>query len=281
MPARAARVPCAPWFGIHAVSRPSGPQAAAAARVSIGAGATRWLAMVRETTTSQPSNRSAARAAASPKVAATLVLAGGEQHGRVGRVGLGHIDDGGQHVIVDIHQVGGVLALVAALGDDHRHRLADVPDHVLGQQRLAHVLVEHAGYRRGHRREVSQVGPGERGDDAGCRERGADVDREDPRVRDGRPDEVHVAGACQLPVLDVRGVDAAGGQEAGIFGSDDPGAQYAHGHDLAWPRRRWSKLPRAAGRGRPRGGDGHRAEGTATRGGDGHPGAEDRVPFLR
>ena len=75
--ARAARVPCAPWFGIHAVSLPSGPQAAAAARVSIGAGATRWLTMVRETTTSQPSNRSAARAAASPKVAATLVPAAG------------------------------------------------------------------------------------------------------------------------------------------------------------------------------------------------------------
>ena len=77
MPASAARVPCAPWFGIHAVSLPSAPQAAAAARVSIGAGATRWLAMVRETTTSQPSNRSAARAAASPKVAATLVPAPG------------------------------------------------------------------------------------------------------------------------------------------------------------------------------------------------------------
>ena len=40
---------------------------------SIGAGATRWLTMVRVTTTSQPSNRSALSAAASPKEAATLV----------------------------------------------------------------------------------------------------------------------------------------------------------------------------------------------------------------
>ena len=62
MPASDERVPCAPWFGIHAVSRPSSPQDAAAARVSIGAGATRWLTIVRETTTSHPSNRSAARA---------------------------------------------------------------------------------------------------------------------------------------------------------------------------------------------------------------------------
>ena len=55
--ASAALVPCAPWFGIHAVSRPSSPQTAAAARVSIGAGATRWLRIVRVTTTSQSSKR--------------------------------------------------------------------------------------------------------------------------------------------------------------------------------------------------------------------------------
>src|SRR5208282_3464664 len=139
-------------------------------------------------------------------------------------------------------------------------RLADVPDHVLGQQRLAHVLVEHAGYRRRYRREVSQVGSGERGDDAGGLERGADVDREDPRVRDGRTSEVHMAFAGKPQIV---GVDPAGRQEAGVFGPDNPGAQYAHGHDLAWPGRRWSKPPRGAG------------PGTA------NPGAEDRVPFLR
>ena len=77
MAARALRVPCAPWFGIHAVSRPPGSQTAAAARVSIGAGAIRWLRMVRETTTSHPANRSAASAARSPKVAATLLPAAG------------------------------------------------------------------------------------------------------------------------------------------------------------------------------------------------------------
>ena len=45
-PASWALVPCAPWFGIHVVSRPSSPHTAAAARISIGAGATRWLMMV-------------------------------------------------------------------------------------------------------------------------------------------------------------------------------------------------------------------------------------------
>ena len=77
MAARAARVPCAPWLGIHAVSRPSPPQTAAAARVSMGAGATRWFAIVRLTTASQPSNRLASKLAGSPNVAATLVPASG------------------------------------------------------------------------------------------------------------------------------------------------------------------------------------------------------------
>ena len=78
MPASALLVPCAPWLGIHAVSRPSASHRAAAARVSIGAGATRWLRMVRETTTSHPSNRSAFSASGSPNVAATLVPAAGK-----------------------------------------------------------------------------------------------------------------------------------------------------------------------------------------------------------
>ena len=185
MPARAARVPCAPWFGIHAVSRPSGAPGRGRGPglhrrrrdplIDDGAGDDHLAAV------EQIGSQGGRVAEGGGHVGAR----GGEQHGRVGRAGLGHIDDGRQHVIVDIHQVRGVLALVAALGDDHRHRLADVPDHVLGQQSLTHVLVEHAGYRRRHRREVRQVGPGERGDDAGCLERGADVDREDPRVRDG------------------------------------------------------------------------------------------------
>jgi len=103
-------------------------------------------------------------------------------------------------------------------------------------------------------RHVGQVSPGEHGDDPGRLERGADVDGGDPRVRDGRTDEVDVARAGQAHVL---GIDPAGGQEAGIFGPDYPGAQYAHGHDLAWAGHRRSKRASA-----PRG-------------------REDRVPLLR
>ncbi len=70
-------MPCAPWLGIQAVSRPSSPQTAAAARVSIGAGATRVFWMVSLATTSQPSNRSGFDADASPNVQTTFVPASG------------------------------------------------------------------------------------------------------------------------------------------------------------------------------------------------------------
>jgi hypothetical protein len=39
---------------------------------------------------------------------------------------------------------------------------------------------------------------------------------------------MHVTGAGQPLVLNVVGVDASGGKKAGIFGPQDPGAEYAH-----------------------------------------------------
>ena len=70
-------VPCAPWLGIQAVSRPSSPQEAAAERDSIGAAATRRFWMISLTTTSHPANRSGSLPAASPNVQTTLVPAAG------------------------------------------------------------------------------------------------------------------------------------------------------------------------------------------------------------
>ena len=82
IPMMAPFVPCAPWLGIQAVSRPSSPQAAAPDRLSIGAGATRWFWMTAETTTSQPSKRSGLLALASPWVQTTLVPASGKSRPR-------------------------------------------------------------------------------------------------------------------------------------------------------------------------------------------------------
>ena len=153
---------------------PSSPQTAAAARVSIGAGATRWLMIVWVTTTSQPSNRSGLSADASPQSPATFVPAASNSRLVVGGVEAEH---GGQRVVVDLDQLDRVLALVGMLGDDDGDRLADEPDLVGGQQALGHLGVHQAGRRRRDERQVGQVGAGERGDHAGRRQRRADVDR--------------------------------------------------------------------------------------------------------
>ena len=147
-----------------------------------------------------------------------------EKHGRPRLGRLGHVHHRRQRVIVDIDEIGGILALVAALGHDYRYRLADVPDHVRGDQRLAHLGVDHARHHRGQLGQV-HVGAGERSDHAQLGHDGADVDGDDPRVRDRRPDEVHVAGARQPQVVRV---DPAGGQEARVFRPDNPGTQNTH-----------------------------------------------------
>ena len=173
-------MPCAPWFGIHAVSRPSSPQAAAAALVSIGAGATRWFTIVRVVTTSQSSNRcsssSAGIAEVRGHVGARLLV---QQHLVGYRVG--EVDHGGQRVVVDVHELDGVLALVGLLGDHdgHRHRRRSGPCPSPGSACSSRWL--NSGPRL-DRRQVGEVGAGEHGDDPGRRQRGADVDA----LRSGR-----------------------------------------------------------------------------------------------
>ncbi len=138
------RVPWAPWFGIQLISLPSSPQAAAAARDSIGAGATRWLVNVWVTTTSQPSNRSGFRLLASPKFATTLVPASSNRS-TSSASGVVEVDDRRERVVVDVDQLDRVLALVVVLGDDDGHWLADEADLVGREQRPGHLGVHQAG----------------------------------------------------------------------------------------------------------------------------------------
>jgi hypothetical protein len=76
-PATSSRVDCAFCVEHHSVSRPSSPHAAAAARVSSGAAASRWLLIFRVTTTSQPSNRASSNGFLS-KATAMFVPASGK-----------------------------------------------------------------------------------------------------------------------------------------------------------------------------------------------------------
>ena len=89
------------------------------------------------------------------------------------------------------------------------------------------------------------------GDHAGGPSGRAGIDRVDPRVRHGGPDEEDVARAGQPLVLHVVGVDRAAGQEAGVFGPHDPGSQNAHTHRslcaIRFPARQDGRLSAGTG----------------------------------
>ena len=121
----------------------------------------------------------------------------GEQQALVLDGGRG-ADHHGQRVVVHADQVGGVLALVAAVGDDHRDRLADEPHRVHRQQgfrpraaerhQAAFVAAARAVIRR-WRRQVVHVADGQHGDHAGLAHGLARVDAGDARVRQRTADE--------------------------------------------------------------------------------------------
>jgi hypothetical protein len=146
----------------------------------------------------------------------------------------GRADHGDQRVIVHADQVGGVLALVAAVGNDHRDRLAHVPDGVHRQQRFGpHAAERHrcladsvtgVGRRRG---QVVHVANGQDGDHAGLAEGLAGVDAGDPRVGHRAAHEGQAGRRGQFRRPQVIHVDAARGQQPRILGPDDPGAHDA------------------------------------------------------
>ena len=77
-PATSLRVSCAFCVEHQRVARPSSPHSAAAARVSSGDAASRWLTSSRVTTTSQPSKRFGSRSFSWSKPLEVLVPASGK-----------------------------------------------------------------------------------------------------------------------------------------------------------------------------------------------------------
>ena len=173
VPAMAPRASCAFWVLDQIVSR-SPVQAAAIARGSSGTGASRWFTIVRSSTTSQPSKLASSHFPRRPG-ADDVALRAGEQQRLAGQ-GLLDAGDRGQRVVVDADQFRRVLALVAAVGQDQGHGLADVAHPVGREQRLGRDV---AALRRG-----GQVGGGEHGDHPGQLGGRAGVDPGDQRVRD-------------------------------------------------------------------------------------------------
>ena len=123
--------------------------------------------------------------------------------------------------VIDRDQLGGILCLLSILGDDKRHRLADMAHLVAGQQRLRLEQEWLAGNRvglgAGAQRRQTVVG-GLRGGQ--CRQhawRGAgcgSVDARDPRVRVWRAQHHRMREAVERDVVEVA---AAPGDEAQIL----------------------------------------------------------------
>ncbi len=103
-----------------------------------------------------------------------------EQRRAIARVE--HVDDRGQHFVVDQHPLGCVLTLVRMLGHDRDDRLADEPHLVGGERGAQHRLVQERHPVR--RRRQAEVGGREHAEHAGCLLRVVGVDRHDAGVRD-------------------------------------------------------------------------------------------------
>ena len=175
--------------------------------------------------------KAASTLAASPKRLKPDPVAGGALPD-LRRAGLQRILDLAhrrQGIVLDLDQLGGVLRLLAALGDHRHHRLADIA-HGLVRQRAArrHLGLAAVGIGE-HRRKgevadsvLGHVVPGEDGDDARRLAGGRRVDPDDPGMGMRRahqhdmrlvgPGQVvgEAAGAGQKPIvldtLDVLGL---------------------------------------------------------------------------
>ena len=146
----------------------------------------------------------------------------GEQEHLVPRRRLG-VDDAGQRLVVDDHEVGGIGASRPVLGDDGNHRLADIAHGADGDERPAH----HVGERRVGVRGKPEVGDVVGGVDAehsGCGPRRGGVDRGDPGVGVRR---AHVGEPRRPGKVEVFDVRAAHRQQAWVLEPLDPGAENA------------------------------------------------------
>ena len=143
---------------------------------------------------------------------------------------LVRIDDRGQRVVVDHHQLGGVGARRPVVRDHDRDDLTDEADDVLRDRRAQHARLDQGDRRRRDRRDV----------DVGARQHlharkvccGRGVDARDLRVRERGADESERDCALERQVLDVRPLAA---EEAAVLLAENAVPEDAHGPEPNWP----------------------------------------------
>ena len=167
------------------------------------------------------------------ELGAEIVPALGMAQPRAGGQRVAAVRRGGQDFVVDFDRGGGVLGLVAGLGEHHGDRLANETDFLVLQQ----TLLERLGDRRvGHlerRPDVAQpgrqIGRGDDFEDPRHGFRRGGVDTPDAGMRLGRADERRLQHARQL---DVVGEHRAPGQKRRVLHPFDPGAHRLGTHGL-------------------------------------------------
>ncbi len=147
------------------------------------------------------------------------------------------IDHGVERLDVRLHERRGILGHVAALGHDHRQRLALVPDPVAHERQGGPRVEDRAldgRWRHEHgagAAERAKLGGREDGGDAGVRPRAAHIQRAEPAGGQVAAHECNVQGAGRLHVLDEL---RAAGQQTRVLvawhaGPDPRPACPAHG----------------------------------------------------
>ena len=152
---------------------------------------------------------------------------------------LGRIDHRGQHVVVDLDQLGGVARRVLRLGDHYRDVVADVARLALRERRvrrLLHRLAVGAGDQPAAGQPADLAGgevlAGVDRQHAGRLERLVLLDRLDLGVRVRR---AHERGVGLPGQGDVVGVLPGAGEEAVVLFALDPSADQGCGHGwVSW-----------------------------------------------
>ncbi len=144
-----------------------------------------------------------------------------------------------QRRVVDLDQFGRVLRLVQGIGDDERHRVADIAHAPLGEQRLRAnesrgpiaASSAHAGHQ-GAETAALQILSGQDSEHAGRRPRPPDIDRENAGMGIWRAQHVAARVAGSTGIVDIA---AATLQQAQVLLASDRFANGLHAHVLYLP----------------------------------------------
>ena len=147
-------------------------------------------------------------------------------HDHAGALSLHEVGDRGQRLVVDVHQLDGVLGDVAAFGDDECDRIADEFRLALGQRRPGGVGDVLAGDRVPGLLDLGvEVVGREHGAHTGQRKGRRRVDALDARPRERAAHEARVQHARPGDVVDER---AMAGEQPGVLDAGDSSACVSH-----------------------------------------------------